>query len=180
MKNRAELARLLGCSRASVTRVPGGDRVYGTQQERGPACWADDDSAEVLGALEHNQRPGLVRKQVHGHTAVYSSGPCLPAWLLRDLARSGGVHIYLDEDAIVYANKSLLSVTAIRAGAHLIHLPHPATVEDLYPNTAIATATTEFTYPSPKAKRRCSASSRGVLCGQVAESPQVTSTFRGP
>jgi len=131
-----------------VVRV--GERVYGTQQHGGPVCWADDASAEVLGTLEHNRRPGLVRRQVDGHTAVYSSAPCLPSWLLRDLARAAGVHLYLDEDAIVYANKSLLSLTAIREGAHVISLPHPATVEDLYADTPVATTATEFTSPLAK------------------------------
>ena len=131
-----------------VVRV--GERVYGTQRESGPVCWADDDDGNVLGTLEHNQRPGLVRKQVGGHTAVCSSAPCLPSWLLRDLARAAGVHLYLDEDAIVYANKSLLSVTAIRSGDHVIRLPHPATLEDLYTSKSVATTATEFTYPLAK------------------------------
>lgn len=126
------------------------DRVYGTQQRGGPVCWAEDDAAEVLGTLEHNTRPGLVRKHVDGHTAIYSSAPCLPAWLLRDLARAAGVHLYLDEDAIVYANHSLLSLTAIRDGDHLIRLPEPHTVEDLYGDTSVASAATEFTHPFAK------------------------------
>jgi hypothetical protein len=138
--------RLNAAKRQGELVVSVGGRAYGTRQRGGPVCWAADEDAEVLGTLESNGRPGLVRKRVDGHTAIYSSAPCLPSWLLRDLARAAGVHLYLDEDAIVYANRSLLSVTAIRPGPHLIHLPAPRAVQDLYVGISVGTNLSEFPY----------------------------------
>jgi hypothetical protein len=123
--------------------------TYGTDQAFAPVVWADDPDAEVLGTLAGSDRAGLVVKRMDGWTSVFSAAPVLPAGLLRKLAREAGVHIYVDSDDTVYANQSLLALFVDQGGPRTIHLPEPATVEDLFTGKVVAEGTTEFQVDTP-------------------------------
>ena len=68
--------------------------------------------------------------------------PCVSAAVLRALAKSAGVHVYVDEDAVVYANASLLSITVVEPGRRRILLPQPVNVVDAISGQRVAEQTT--------------------------------------
>jgi hypothetical protein len=125
------------------TRDPIGPASYGVG-EISPTFYVDDDAANVLGLDATTGRPGLCLKTMDGWTSVYSAAPGLAAPVLRGLARRAGVHLYLDEDAVVYANRSLLSVTVVEAGRRTIRLPNWANVEDALTGEVVATDADRF------------------------------------
>lgn len=139
----------------SKEAVDGGAEVtYGTSSAVGPASYGEgeisptfyveDEGAAVLGVDAVTGRPGLCLKRQDGWTSVYSAAPSLSAPVLRALARRAGVHLYVDEDAVVYANRSLLGVTVVEAGERVVRLPCPATVEDAFTGKVVGREATRL------------------------------------
>jgi len=130
------------------------EATYGTNSPVGPARFrvgelaptfhAADESVEVLGRDTATGLPGLVLKQMRGWTSVYSSAPGISAPVLRCLAKKAGAHIYVQEDAVVYAGASILSITVVEPGTRRIHLPRAYTIEDAMTGELIASQTTTF------------------------------------
>ena len=75
---------------------------------------------------------------------IYSASPCVSAAVLRALAKSAGVHVYVDEDAVVYANASLLSVTVVAPGRRHILMPQPVDVVDAISGQQVAEQANSF------------------------------------
>lgn len=130
------------------------ESIYGTNSlvgpvrlpagEIAPTFHVADESVEVLGSDTTTNLPGLVIKQMDGWTSVYSSAPGISAPVLRGLAKKAGAHIYVEEDAVVYAGASILSITVVEPGTRQIHLPRAYTVKDAMNGELIAGQTTTF------------------------------------
>ena len=130
------------------------DVVFGTSSKVGPSLFdggeitptfrVQDAGVEVLGVDKLSQQPGLCRTRMDGWTSVYSAAPGVGANVLRALAKSAGVHVYLDENAVVYANASVLSVTVVAPGRRRILLPQPTDVVDAISGLRVAEQTTSF------------------------------------
>jgi hypothetical protein len=130
------------------------DVEYGTGSRVGPSRFdgaeitptfrVDDADAEVLGVDSQSQQPGLCKTRMDGWTSVYSAAPCVSAAVLRALATSAGVHVYIDEDAVVYANASLLSITVVEPGRRRILLPQPVNVVDAISGQRVAEQATSL------------------------------------
>jgi len=130
------------------------DAVYGTSSKVGPSRFEGgeisptfsvrDAGAEVLGLDTRSGQPGMCRKDMGGWTSVYSSAPGIAACVLRGLAKAAGVHIYLEEDAAVYANSSLVSVTVVQPGKRRISLPREGNVIDAITGKRVADRAASF------------------------------------
>ena len=118
--------------------------AYGPAKHRTlPIVQADDPRATILGTLADGS-PGLVVRRYANWTAVFSSAPLLPATLLRNLARSAGVHLYIDTPDVVWACRDLVAVSVREAGTRLIRLPRACDVQDLYTGGEVAANVHEF------------------------------------
>jgi len=124
------------------TRSPIGPASFG-EGEISPTFHVEDHQAEVLGFDAATERPALCVKEMDGWTSCYSAAPCVAPSVLRALAKRAGVHVYIDEDAVVYANGSLVSVTVVDPGRRTIRLPRPATVEDGFTGQMLARQASE-------------------------------------
>ena len=109
-----------------------------------PRFYADDPGAQVLGTLTGLDKPGLVMKKQQGWTSIYSAAPILPAALLRNLARSAGVHIYSDAGDVVYADRNYVSIYAPTGGKRTVHLRQSARVTDAVAGKVIAESARDF------------------------------------
>ena len=136
---------------APMLVVADGQR-YGYETAHGPLCWADDPAAEVWGLLEGSGYAGLVTKAVAGGRAYYSAAPCMPAPLLRKIARQAGVHIYSDRNDIIYVNRSIIGVCVDEGGPRTIQLAAPADVYDLFNDTWLAHNTASFEVDLPSTR----------------------------
>jgi len=122
---------------------------YGIETAVGPVFYADDPEVNVWGELKGFDRPGLVEKNLDGWRSIYSAAPCLPASLLRHIARSAGVHIYSDQDDIIYANKQMLGICVDEGGPRRISLPHRRDVYDLFNEDFVARDADSFVVELP-------------------------------
>jgi len=76
-----------------------------------------------------NGRPG--RRGPGDYAIVFAAAVPLPAWLLRNLARFSGTHVYDDEEDVVYADSRMVAVHAVRPGPRTLVLPGRCAMRDL-------------------------------------------------
>jgi hypothetical protein len=95
-----------------------------------PVFYADDPGARVAGRLVDSRRPGLAVKQAAGWTSIYSSAMPLAQGLMRNIARSAGVHVWLDTDDALYTDGQWAGIHAATDGVKTLHLPGKYRVTD--------------------------------------------------
>jgi hypothetical protein len=111
-----------------------------------PRFAINDPSAKNLASYQGSKETSFAIKDMGDWTSVYIGAPIVPSKILRELAKSSGVHIYLDTDDIVWRNKSFLAIHALTAGPKTIHLPEEMKVMDLFQdNKIISNGKKEFT-----------------------------------
>ena len=98
----------------------------------GPLFYVDDPEATVLGELDALQEPGFCVKQMDGWTSVFVSAPMLNHYLLRNIAREAGLHIYSEDNDVILPGRSFVMQHAVTPGRKRITLPHPADVLECY------------------------------------------------
>jgi len=116
---------------------------YGTDIAIGPVFSVDDPGAQVLGRYADG-RAGLAVRRGDGWTSIYSAAPTMPSWLLRNIAREASVHLYLESDDTLYANRSLLGLCVNEGGERLLRLPARCDVYDLFEERWLARGVREL------------------------------------
>jgi hypothetical protein len=95
-------------------------------------CWFIHRSGLFL--KEFGRGPaGNGRRGARGtgdYGVVWSVAVPLPAGLLRACARHAGSHIWCEEDDVIYASDSLVSIHSVKAGARTLRLPRACRVTD--------------------------------------------------
>jgi len=127
--------------------------MFGTNEPTGPLFWCVDKNAQHMGeqycmpALDRDWRwrtgmvankTGLAVKEFKDWRSVWCGVPNIPSPLLRGIAKRAGVHIYVDTDDVVYANKLLVAVHTRYSGKRHIVLPKPSAVVDAFTRKTIA------------------------------------------
>lgn len=102
------------------------------QYALGPLIYVDDPQAHVLGELGVLREPGFAVKQMDGWTSVFVAAPMLDTFLLRNIARASGVHVYSETNDIILPGKSHIMLHATRTGQKQINLPYTAKVTECY------------------------------------------------
>jgi hypothetical protein len=104
-----------------------------------PVFWVNDPDAQVLGEIINTtneggiytfRKPGLCVKRFKDWTSVWSGVPNLPSCLLRNMAKTAGVHIYSEGDDQVFASQKVFSIHARYDGIRKISFPGKITVYD--------------------------------------------------
>lgn len=90
-----------------------------------------DLDAKPLSLPEAAPGFNVCKKQMDGWTSIYASSAGLKAAAWRQLARSAGVHIFNDADDAFYANSSIVTIHARRAGRRTLRFPRACRVTDL-------------------------------------------------
>lgn len=116
----------------------------------GPIIYVDDPEATVLGELDCLQQPGFCVKQMDGWTSVFCAAPMLNQYVLRDVARFAGLHIYSEGDDVILPGKSFIMIHAKSAGEKIIRLPAPSDVYECYDGREIGRNITEIRETLPE------------------------------
>jgi hypothetical protein len=116
----------------------------------GPIIYVADPEATVLGELDCIQEPGFCVKPMDGWTSVFSAAPMLNHYLLRNIARAAGLHIFSEANDVVLPGRSFLMLHARTAGEKTIRLPAPVDVFECYDGRELGRGVTEFHDPLPQ------------------------------
>jgi len=91
----------------------------------GPLIYVDDPDAEVLGELDALQVPGFCVKKFKNWTSVFVAAPSLNSYIIRNIARASGIHVYSETNDVILPGKSFISLHAIEEGEKKICLHKP-------------------------------------------------------
>ncbi len=117
-----------------------------------PVFYADDPEARIAGRLVESRRPGLVVKKAAGWTSIYSSAMPLAPGLMRNIARSAGVHVWLETDDALYTDGQYAGVHAAADGVKTLHLPGKFNVSDVLSGKRLATDARVVSIPMKRAE----------------------------
>ena len=117
-----------------------------------PVFYADDPEARIAGRLVESRRPGLVVKKAAGWTSIYSSAMPLAPGLMRNIARSAGVHVWLETDDALYTDGQYAGVHAAADGVKTLHLPGKFNVIDVLSEKRLATDAHAVSIPMKRAE----------------------------
>jgi hypothetical protein len=138
---------------ATLTITSNG-RTYGTNRVVFPTFYADDPDSKVIAQQSGSARPAVSAKHLGDWTSVYASVPTLPADLLRKIAKSAGVHLYVDSYDLIHATQGFLAIHAGEEGAKRIRLPKVCSLYDLYEDTISARGVRELSVQLRKGDTR--------------------------
>ncbi|MDD3926554.1 MAG: hypothetical protein PHT33_07835 [bacterium] len=120
---------------------------FGCERTMEPVFWVDDPDAQILGELSCTtnedwirtfRKPGLCVKRFKSWTSIWSGIPNLPSSLLRNMAKSAGVHIYSEGDDQVFASQKVFSIHARYDGVRKISFPKKTNIYDPFSKRYVA------------------------------------------
>lgn len=109
-----------------------------------PVLYAEDDGAKTLARLLEGGEPALSVKTCDGYTSIYSATRYLSSEVIRAIARVAGVHLYLENDDVVYACERFLTVHSSRTERKRIRLPRVASAYEVYEEKFYCQSAKEF------------------------------------
>lgn len=133
-------------SKGLAVQQPLGDKRLSVS----PVFYADDPGARVVGRLVESRRPGLAVKPSAGWTSVYSSAMPLAQGLIRNIARSAGVHVWLDTDDALYTDGQWAGLHAATDGVKTLRLPGTYRVTDARTGKLLADHAEQVDVPMKK------------------------------
>ncbi len=97
-----------------------------------PMLKPDEPEAEILAWSPINGNSAIAMRRFESWISVYSAAPLLPSAVLRALARIAGVHIYLDSDEPLYANRSFLGMHGRKGGKKHLRFSSKTALYDVF------------------------------------------------
>lgn len=119
-----------------------------------PVFYVDDSDALVLGKIISINKPGFVMKDMGTWKSIYISSPMISSKILRNICRYAGVHVYLDTDDLLYANRHFVVVHTKKQGEKRVKLPVKADVYEIFENRLIGKNINEFCEKIPEKNTR--------------------------
>ena len=124
------------------------DVTWGTDSRLAPLFHVEDPKAVELGQVIYSQgrcRVGYASKNFPEWTSIYSAVPNLPSAVLREIARTAGVHLYSEKGDVLYASSELLGVHTLSGGKRRFNLPQSVEiVYDLFNRRTVAEGVRSF------------------------------------
>lgn len=108
--------------------------------------YVDDPRPIALATYLGTADVGFAIRRFSNWTSVYFGGTALPAVTLRQLARLAGVHLYLEDDDVIYGNESFLALYVTKAGPKTVHLVKPADVYDMFEEKLVGKGVDHFRF----------------------------------
>ncbi|HBG25896.1 MAG: hypothetical protein A2Y10_17780 [Planctomycetes bacterium GWF2_41_51] len=112
------------------------DRCFGTHMEKTLNFFVKDDDAQTLGYYCGRGLPGFAVRKFDKWKSFYCAVPGIPFPLVRNIVKDAGVHIYCEDDDVVYANKSYLGIFVQGNENKKLKLPGFYKVREVFSNSS--------------------------------------------
>lgn len=117
------------------------NRIFSVNCQLNPCFYSIDNSAEVLGRFDDGL-PGFVYKKLDsGAVSIFCSIPGIPPPVLRNIAESAGVHLYVNTNDAVYATSDFFGIHSASAGRKEIKLMGKKNIYDPFTRQTVGTDT---------------------------------------
>ncbi len=97
-----------------------------------PGLFAKEGDGEAIAHFLETGAPSITIKDNPDFRAVYYGSKHMSADIVRELARLAGVHIYTEDNDVLYANNSYITFHAATTGKKTLKLPREATLREVY------------------------------------------------
>jgi hypothetical protein len=143
---------------ALTRNIPPGQRIYAhpwefdtTPYAFGPVFHVTDGGAEPLAAYVHDpSKIAFAAKNVGPARSIYLGVPYLDSVVLRQICRTGGVHLYAQDDVYLDATENYLMITGGPLGYEgPVTLPRPSYVYDITHALAVGQRTSSLAVRVP-------------------------------
>ena len=111
-----------------------------------PLFYTNDKAATVAAKFLTSDVPAITVKECDGFTSVFYGSKHIRSNVMRNFAKSAGVHIYADHDDVLFANRNYITYHASETGTKTIKLPKKCNVYEVYEGKYYAKDATEFTF----------------------------------
>jgi len=119
------------------------DVTFGVHTEKDLNFLVEDDDVEPLGHFCVRGPVAFARKRHPRWTSIYCGVPVMPAGIVRNIIEDTGVHIYNEDDDILYANRSYVAVFTRSAGHKTVRLPEPRTAREVFSGQMLTEGTAD-------------------------------------
>lgn len=121
---------------------------YGYEAAKTPTFYVKGMETEQLGAFAESGKCALAKKQLPGCTIYYSALGNLSHTVLREIARSAGVHIYAEDGIATYVNSGVVGVYNTKDAFTTVTLPKDGTYTELFSGKQYTTSNKKITLPT--------------------------------
>ena len=109
-----------------------------------PLIYSVDPEAKNLAYFLTSGYPAVSVKECDGFTSILYGSKFLNSDTVRAVARAAGVHIYMDSDDVLYANKNYLTLHSSSTGKKRLRFKEPTDLFELYEEKLYAEGVTEI------------------------------------
>lgn len=148
---------LLGDCKREIKRTfshSDGKPVYHDANKVNPLIYVEDNDVIPLATFCVNGKVGMAMKKFDNWSSVYIGSPYIQANVLRNLARYADVHLFVDDEEIVFANESYVGIHTAKDGKRTIKLRKPSKVTEVFENRCIGEDISVFVEDIPKHSTR--------------------------
>ena len=127
------------------------DTMFYVQLEGDDFFTITEPNTEVLGRYQIGWRPGLVRKNCGDYSTVFCGAGPVANSVLREIARSAGVHLYVENDAnVAYVNGSMIGIYHRKYKDATVFVKEDGTYKDMYTGVRYTTENKVLNLPYSK------------------------------
>lgn len=125
--------------------------AFGTTNARAtvtPTAIVSDSNARILAYMSDNSKDAaLAIKDLGDWTSIYSSVPCIPAEVIRNLLGKYDVHMYSENlNDVIFANTNYVGINCAYGGDKEIKLDGTYAVYDVFNQTTYSLSTDKITF----------------------------------
>ncbi len=111
------------------------DKCFGTHLEKNVNFYVDDAEAQSLAYYSGRGLTGYAVKLFDGWKSFYCAVPGMPFYLVRNILKDANVHLYCQDNDIIYANKSYLGIFVLEnVSEKVLTLPGEYCFQELFEN----------------------------------------------
>lgn len=111
-----------------------------------PLFYIKDKDAEILANYAESGHPAVAFKRADGYNSLYHGSKIISHELVRSVAKYAGCHIYSDNDNVVYASDSFLTVHASYSGECKIKFKELTSPYEVYEKKFYGEGVTEISF----------------------------------
>ena len=102
------------------------------QKKFGPVFEVVDKKATILADYADGYGGGMAVRSFPDWTSFYSGSPIVNPEIMRELMRKSGIHLYLENNDLVYINDSFIGIHSLTDGLRQLNLPIATTLYEVF------------------------------------------------
>lgn len=122
------------------------DSMYGYKEAKKPTFYVNDEKAQTLGRYSQSRLCALAKKEFDDYTMYFSGLGNLSHNALREIARTAGVHIYIENGVAIYSDSAFIGVYNTKSEITSLTLGFDGEFEEIFSGKMYKTENGKVTF----------------------------------